>query len=151
MTTKGEGYLEQAEHILDLLVKIQESSDSFPVELEGIFKGISLLEVHCIAQIGLLDYANVTRIARTMNLTRGGVSKICKRMAGKGLIEGYQRPNNNKEICYRLTGAGRKVYIEHEKIHNKARQEEMVLLGAFNESEQAVILRFLSGVYQLHN
>jgi len=45
-------------------------------------------------QAYLIEYANVTKIANEMELTRGSISKICKRMLGKGLIESYQRSDN---------------------------------------------------------
>lgn len=143
--------MNQAIQILDLLIKIQESSDIFPPESETTFDGINLLEVHCIDRIGTIDYANVTKIAKEMRLTRGSISKICKRMLGKGLIESYQRSDNRKEVYYRLTENGRRVYNEHKKIHSQARQEELFLLNTFSEAEQAIIFRFLSGIFNLHN
>lgn len=143
--------MNQAIQILDLLIQIQEGSDIFPPDSGTMFDGINLLEVHCIDRIGTIDSANVTKIAKEMGLTRGSISKICKRMLGKGLIESYQRADNRKEIYYQLTEDGRQVYNEHKKIHSQARQQELNLLSTFNESEQAIIFRFLNGVFKLHN
>lgn len=143
--------MNQAIQILDLLIKIQESSDIFPHEWEATFDGINLLEVHCIDRIGTIEYANVTKIANEMELTRGSISKICKRMLSKGLIESYQRSDNHKEIYYRLTEIGRRVYNAHKKCHSQARQEELFLLNTFSEYEQSIIFRFLSGINHLHN
>ncbi|SDF46750.1 MarR family transcriptional regulator [Sporomusa acidovorans] len=143
--------MSQAIQILDLLIKIQESSDIFPHEWEATFDGINLLEVHCIDRIGKVQYANVTKIANEMEMTRGSISKICKRMISKGLIESYQRSDNHKEIYFRLTKRGQRVYNEHEKYHNQARQEELSLMNTFNEYEQSIIFRFLNGINCLHN
>jgi len=143
--------MNQAIKILDLLIQIQESSDIFPPESEITLGGINLLEVHCLDRIGTIDYANVTKIAKEMRLTRGSISKICKRILKKGLIESYQRADNRKEVYYRLTENGQLVYKEHRKIHIKARQEELMLLNTFSESEQTIIFRFLNGIFKLHN
>lgn len=143
--------MKQAVQILDLLIKIQESSDVFPREWEAMFDGINLLEVHCIDRIGKIQYANVTKIANEMEMTRGSISKICKRMISKKLIESYQRSDNHKEIYFRLTESGRRLYNEHEKYHNQVRQEELSLMNTFSENEQSIILRFLIGINYLHN
>lgn len=143
--------MNQSIQILDLLIKIQESSDIFPHDFAETFDGFSLLEVHCIDRIGSSEFANVTKIAKDMELTRGSISKICKKMLAKGLIESSQRPDNRKEIYYSLTEKGRKVFIEHEKCHDQARQEELSLLNTYNEYDQSVILDFLKNLKQLYN
>ncbi len=141
--------MDRAIGVINALIKIQERSDQFRHGREDIFRGIHLAEVHCIDWIGMVDDANVTKIARQMGLTRGAISKISKKLLAKGLIERYQRPENNKEIYFRLTAEGRNVYNEHKKLHNQAKKEKLSLLAAYSDEEQAVILRFLGDVNQL--
>lgn len=150
-TKRGPYGMNQAIQILDLLIKIQESSDIFPHEWEETFDGINLLEIHCIDRIGKIQYANVTKIANEMEMTRGSISKICKRIINKGLVESYQRSDNHKEIYYRLTESGQRIYNGHEKCHHQARQEELSLMNTFSEYEQSIIFRFLNGINYLHN
>lgn len=135
--------------IVNSLIKIQENI--FPHEWEVTFDGINLAEVHCIDRIGTIEYANVTKIANEMEMTRGAISKISKRLLSKGLVESYQRPDNNKEIYYRLTESGQHVYNEHKKCHSKARQEKLSLLNTYSEYEQSIILCFLNDINRLHN
>jgi DNA-binding MarR family transcriptional regulator len=144
--------MNNATGIINALIKIQERSDIFRHGREDIFDGINLAEVHCLDWIGTLDHANVTKIANEMGMTRGAISKINKKLLGKGLIESYQRPENNKEIYYQLTKDGQYVYDEHKKCHKKAKQEKLSLLELYSEKEQAIILRFLNDInYLLDN
>lgn len=138
-----------AMHIVNSLIKVQENI--FPHEWEVTFEGINLAEVHCIDRIGTIEYANVTKIANEMDMTRGAISKICKRLRKKGLVESYQRPDNNKEIYYRLTEGGQHVYNEHKKLHSQARQEKVSLINTYSEYEQSIILCFLNDLNRLYN
>ena len=53
-------------------------------EWEDMFEDVNLSEVHCIDVIGTIEYPNVTKIANEMDMTRGAISKICKKAAEKG-------------------------------------------------------------------
>lgn len=138
--------MEYAMEIINSLMKIQERSNVFRHGQENVFDGINLAEVHCIDWIGRIDHANVTKVANEMGMTRGGISKISQKLLKKGLIESYQRPENNKEIYYRLTKNGQHVYHEHKKCHSKAKQEKLVLLSTYSDKEQVTILRFLNDI-----
>jgi DNA-binding MarR family transcriptional regulator len=138
--------MEYAMKIINSLMKIEERSNIFRHGQEVVFDGINLAEVHCIDWIGMIDHANVTKVANEMGMTRGGISKISQKLLNKGLIESYQRPENNKEIYYRLTKDGQHVYNEHKKCHSKAKQEKLSLLSTYSDQEQVTILRFLSDI-----
>lgn len=137
--------MDNAIEIINALTRIQERANVFEHN-EKIFAGINLAEVHCIDKIGSMDYANVTKIAAEMRMTRGAISKISKKLLAKKLIDTYQKPGNNKEIYFLLTEHGQKVYNEHKKCHNHVRQEKLALLSRYSEYEKAVILRFLNDI-----
>lgn len=138
-----------AMQIVNAIIKIQENI--FPHEWQVTFDGVNLAEVHCIDRIGTIELANVTKIANEMEMTRGAISKICKRLLSKGLVESYQRPDNNKEIYYRLTARGQHVYNEHKKLHSQARQEKLSLINTYSEYEQSIVLCFLNDINRLYN
>jgi DNA-binding MarR family transcriptional regulator len=137
--------------ILDILIKIREHSDVFQHRREGLLDEINLAEVHCIDWIGMIDHPNVTKISEKMGMTRGAISKISKKLLGKGLIENYQRPDNNKEIYFRLTEGGQSVYGEHKKLHSEVRQEQLSLLEHYSDNDKAAILRFLTDLNDLND
>jgi DNA-binding MarR family transcriptional regulator len=141
--------MDYAMKILALLIKMQERSDQFDHKWDGLLKGISLGEVHCIDYIGRIDHPNVTKISESMGLTRAGISKISKKLLGKGMIESYRDLDNKKEIYFRMTESGRSVYDKHKNIHNKAQQEWLTVFENYSHEEQAVILRFLTDISRL--
>lgn len=141
--------MNQALKILDILLKIIERSDVFQHKQEAPLNELSLSEVHCIDYIGTIDHPNVTKISEKMGLSRAGVSKINKRLLGKGLIESYQETDNNKEIYFLLTESGQYIYNEHKKIHNEARKEWLFLFENYSDNEQTAILRFLADINDL--
>ncbi|MDR9756312.1 MAG: MarR family transcriptional regulator [Thermoanaerobacterales bacterium] len=141
--------MDLAMQIVNAIIKIQENI--FPDEWEDMFEDVNLSEVHCIDLIGTLEYPNVTKMANEMDMTRGAISKICKRLLKKGLVESYRRPDNNKEIYYRLTEEGQHIYNEHKKLHSKARQDKLSVINNYSEHEQAIILRFLNDINRLYH
>lgn len=141
--------MEQEAKILDALIRIQENLDVFEHKQDGLLNEYSLAQVHCIDCIGTIDHSNVTKISEKMGLTRAGISKVCKKLLGKGLIESYQDPNNKKEIYFRLTEVGQSIYDKHKKIHSETRREYISFLEHYSDSEQAAILRFLTDVNNL--
>lgn len=141
--------MSQAMSIIRALTRITERADSFRHGQEDLFEEINLAEVHCIDWIGTIDHANVTKIANEMGMTRGAISKICKKLLHKGMIESYQEPGNNKEIYFRLTDRGAPLFAEHRKCHLRSRQEKLSLLASYRDDEQAVILQFLNDINRL--
>jgi len=135
-----------APDIVDALTRIQERSIILRHAQGEVPEGLNLAETHCIHWIGALPGANVTRIAAQMGMTRGAISKIAKRLLAKGLAESRRMPGNNKELHFRLTDSGARVFDEHAKCHAAARDEKLALLAGFTPDEQRAVLRFLSAV-----
>ena len=67
-------------------------------------------ETHCIDFIGRLELPNVTKVAEQMQMTRGAISKMTKKLLAKGLIEKYTLETNRKEVYFRLTDQGKLLF-----------------------------------------
>jgi DNA-binding MarR family transcriptional regulator len=128
---------------------IQERAGLLRHGREEVVDGVNLAETHCIDWIGSLEYANVTKVAGEMDMTRGAISKICKKLLCRRLIESFQRPDNQKEIYFRLTESGSRVYDEHKKAHNEAIKQKMAVLAEYSDVEKMLILRFLNDMNRL--
>ena len=100
-------------------------------------------ETHCIDNIGRLELPNVTKIAEHMQMTRGAISKMTKKLLAKGLIEKYTLETNKKEIYFRLTEQGMVLFREHEKRHKQWEKRDMQFLDRFSKDEIAVIMKFM--------
>jgi DNA-binding MarR family transcriptional regulator len=144
-----EGQMDTSSECLEILANILEHSDVFKHKDDDILEGLSLAEVHCVDRIGSIDQPNVTKIANSMRLTRGAISKVCKKLIGKAIIEDYQDPSNRKEVYFRLTESGRTVFHQHQRVHGDVRQAWQSLFEHYSDIEQEAIRRFLSDMATL--
>lgn len=103
----------------------------------------SYSETHCIDYIGKSELPNVTKIAENMQMTRGAISKMTKKLLAKGLIEKYTLESNKKEVYFRLTDSGMELYKEHEKRHMLWEQRDSQFLKRYSEEEIAIITKFM--------
>ena len=105
--------------LMKLFVKYMEKQEILSKLTEDEkLHGYNYSEIHTIAAIGDLENPNVTQIANSMNVTRGAISKITKKLLEQNLIESYQRDGNKQKIFFRLTESGQFLYDEHAKRHN---------------------------------
>lgn len=103
----------------------------------------SYSETHCIDYIGKTELPNVTKIADNMQMTRGAISKMTKKLLAKGLIEKYTLESNKKEIYFRLTESGLELYKEHEKRHKLWEQRDSKFLERYSPEEMEIITKFM--------
>lgn len=81
--------------LMKLFVKYMEKQEILSKLTEDEkLHGYNYSEIHTIAAIGDLEDPNVTQIANSMNVTRGAISKITKKLLEQNLIESYRRDGN---------------------------------------------------------
>ena len=100
-------------------------------------------EVHCIEYIGQNVDSNVTKLAGAFYMTRSAMSKITKKLIAKGIIESYQKPDNKKEIYYRLTKQGKVVYKIHEELHKEFQERDKAVFEQVTEEQFDNMLNFM--------
>ena len=99
-------------------------------------------EIHCIEYIGKSEDSNVTKLAETFYMTRSGISKITKKLIEKGLIESYQRPDNKKEIYFKLTEQGKVIYKVHEELHKEFQERDKAVFDHVTEKQLDSMIGF---------
>ncbi|UJF35701.1 MarR family transcriptional regulator [Paenibacillus hexagrammi] len=112
-------------------------------KMEESLKGHKPSEVHCIEYIGRHADSNVTKLADSFYMTRSAISKITKKLIEKGLIESYQKPENKKEIYFRLTEQGKAVDQVHAKLHKEFRERDQAIFEQVTEAQFDSMLSFL--------
>ncbi|SET07310.1 MarR family transcriptional regulator [Paenibacillus sp. NFR01] len=100
-------------------------------------------EVHCIEYIGQHADSNVTKLAEAFYMTRSAISKITKKLMDKDLIESYQKPENKKEIYFRLTKQGEDIYKIHEDLHQEFRERDKAVFEQVTEEQYDQMLHFI--------
>ncbi len=104
-------------------------------------------EMHTIDYIGKNERPNVTRIAKHLEMTRGAISKIVKRLIKNNHIESYKIKSNKKEIYFKLTAEGRQIFSEHREIHDKVHKID----SAFFSQVDDKLLKSLNQVLTDYN
>ena len=112
-------------------------------KMEESFKGYKSSEVHYIECIGRYVDSNVTKLAESLYMTRGAISKMTKKLIEKGVIESYQKSDNKKEIYFRLTKEGQRIYDIHEKLHREFQERDKVVFDQVTEEQFNSMLSFV--------
>jgi DNA-binding MarR family transcriptional regulator len=85
----------------------------------------------------------VTKLAEAFYMTSGAISKLTKKLIKKGIIESYQRPDNKKEIYFRLTSQGQAIYRIHEELHKEFQERDSAVFEQITEEQFDNMLRFV--------
>lgn len=112
-------------------------------KMEETLKGYKPSEVHYIECIGRNADPNVTKLAESLYMTRGAISKMTKKFIEKGIIESYQKPDNKKEIYFRLTEKGQKIYKVHEDLHKEFQERDKSVFEQVTDEQFHSMLRFV--------
>ena len=112
-------------------------------KMEDSLKGYKSSEVHYIECIGRNVDSNVTKLAESLYMTRGAISKMTKKLIQKGIIESYQKPDNKKEIYFRLTEQGQRIYKVHEELHKEFQERDKAVFEQVSEEEFDSMISFV--------
>ncbi|MBP2657445.1 MAG: MarR family transcriptional regulator [Firmicutes bacterium] len=112
-------------------------------KMEDSLKGYKSSEVHCVEYIGRNVDSNVTKLAESFYMTSGAISKLTKKLIKKGIIESYQKPDNKKEIYFRLTEQGKIIYKIHEELHNEFQERDKAVFEQVTEEQFDSMLSFV--------
>ena len=130
--------------LMDLFAKYMEKQEILSKLTEDEkLHGYNYSEIHTIAAIGDLTEPNVTQIANHMNVTKGAISKIAKKLLEQNLIEAYQRDGNKQKIFFRLTESGQFLYDEHAKRHNLWLNRDHAFIKRFDAETVEQIEKFM--------
>ncbi|WP_342428680.1 MarR family transcriptional regulator [Paenibacillus sp. FSL L8-0158] len=112
-------------------------------KMEDSLKGYKPSEVHCIEYIERNVESNVTKLAESLYMTTGAISKITKKLIKKGIIESYQKPDNKKEVYFRLTEEGKVIYKIHEELHKEFQERDKAVFEQVTEEQFDSMISFL--------
>ena len=107
------------------------------------FEDYKSSEIHCIEYIGKNKDPNVTILAESFYMTKGAISKMTKKLIKKGSIESYQKPNNKKEVYFRLTEQGQVIFKVHEEMHKEFDERDKVVFEQVTGEQFDIMLNFM--------
>ncbi|AHI55339.1 MarR family transcriptional regulator [Listeria ivanovii] len=131
----------------EVMVEIRELFNKLAwinkVKMEESLKGYKPSEVHCIEYIAKNEDPNVTKLAEAFYMTKSAISKLTKKLMEKGFIESYQKPDNKKEIYFRLTSKGSAINQVHDELHQSFRNRDKVVFEHVTDDQYAAVLKFV--------
>lgn len=89
-------------------------------------------------------------IARMLEITKGTVSKITRKLLEQGLIRKVQRPDNLKEIYFLATPLGAELAGLHRLFHEEQDKKAMGLLSGYDAASLEIVADFLEKLAALH-
>lgn len=111
---------------------------------------LNMTELHTIACIGEQEPINLTSIAERINLSKGNTSKIANKLLKAGWVRKAQFNDNKKEVYFRLTPVGKKLFAAHDELHAKEKQRMYEFLEKYNESELEFIKRLFGDMVDFY-
>ena len=117
---------------------MRHSADPHLVEL---FQELSPTAMRVFAAIGRLEPVNGVTVAEQLQIAKGTVSKITRRLLADDLIFTEARPNNKKEIWYRLTARGRDLDQVHRAFDALMERGFRAFFHHYSDEELRLLVR----------
>lgn len=109
---------------------------------------LSVSEAHVVEAIGENADITASAIAATLNMTRGGVSKILTRLEAKGYVKAESKDGNRKERKLSLTEQGKLAFETHARLHHQRTARLLSLLDKYSDEDLDVLIRMLSDLVE---
>lgn len=113
-----------------------------PICLEGL-EPLNLPALHMIDMIGKYPDYKLTQIAEILDVTKGAISQMARKLEQKGLIRKAEYSENEKNIHFELTDEGWRVYYGHEKLHEEMYEKLRKMLAPYNDSDAEKVKQIL--------
>ncbi|WP_270994903.1 MarR family winged helix-turn-helix transcriptional regulator [Listeria seeligeri] len=114
------------------------------VKMEKALEGYKPSEVHCMEYIAKHGDSNVTKLAEAFYMTKSAISKLTKKLIEKGFVESYQKPENKKEIYFRLTKKGAEINQVHDSLHQEFLERDKIIFDEVTDDQYEEVLQFLA-------
>ena len=72
-------------------------------------------ELQTLKAVAEFPAKNTTELADELGITKGAVSQAVTKLVGRGFLERYRAPDNERETFTRLTRSGSAAYRDHMK------------------------------------
>lgn len=80
---------------------------------------LHLSEIHTIECIGDNPNINITKLANSLGITKGAISKRIQQLRKRGLVDKAISPATENEVVINLTEKGMALYSGHQKYSNQ--------------------------------
>lgn len=108
----------------------------------GIFKDLSVTEIHTIAAIGMYKSRTMSQVAIDLDITVGTLTTAINNLVKKGYVERNRSDKDRRIVEVKLTKRGKLAYRVHEKFHSDmikatiegiTKEEEKILISSLDK------------------
>lgn len=110
---------------------------------KGIFKDISVAEMHTLEGIGLYGNRTMSETAATLGITTGTLTVAIDKLVRKGYVERNRDLNDRRVVRIQLTKKGKLAYRMHGKFHKLLVER---LTTPLDDQERRVLLQTLTEI-----
>lgn len=112
-------------------------------ELLIILQDITILMLHVLDCIQKHQPVKGITIATELNMQRGTITKISRKLVEKKLITKEYPPNNNKEIYFKTTDLGNELCNLHQMLHKEINKNYVKFINKYSNQELIFIKKIL--------
>ena len=110
---------------------------------KGLFKDLSIAEMHTLEGIGLYGNRTMSETAATLGITTGTLTVAIDRLVRKGYVERHRDSADRRVVRILLTKKGKLAYRMHGKFHTLLVDR---LVSPLDDEQRQILLRTLSGI-----
>jgi DNA-binding MarR family transcriptional regulator len=108
-----------------------------------LLQSMTIAALHVLEAIGQHEPINGIHIAKEVEITKGAVSKIARKLLDQQLIVAERLPGNKKDLYFRLTGKGQEIFHWHQSLHEELEGQVKQFLRRYSLDELRLIARFM--------
>ncbi|NMM62096.1 winged helix-turn-helix transcriptional regulator [Clostridium sp. P21] len=106
----------------------------------GVFKDLSVTEIHTIEAIGMYKPRTMTEVAGELNITLGTLTTAISHLVRKGYVERKRSEQDRRIVFIRLNKKGKLAYRIHWKFHSDMVKQA---IEGLNEEEEEILIKSL--------
>jgi DNA-binding MarR family transcriptional regulator len=108
-----------------------------------ILDDVTVMMLHVTDAVGELQPVNGITVSKHMEVPKGTVSKIARKLTKMNLTTTETLPNNRKEVLFRLTPLGDELFHLHRSLHQQIDLAVFNFFAKYDSNELHFIIRFL--------
>lgn len=111
--------------------------------LKKILPNITVMMLHVLDAIGKFEPVNGITISKEMEIPKGTISKVTRKLEDLNLIRKERLPGNKKEILFYTTALGYELFEVHKKLHEQIEKNVVHFLKQYQSSELSLLTKVL--------
>ena len=111
----------------------------------GEYRDVTANDMHVIEAIGTEEAKNMTRVARSLDVTTGTLTIAVNSLVKKGYVDRVRSEEDRRVVLISLSEKGKRAYLHHRQFHDRMIN---VVVEELTEEEQQVLEKALRKLNQ---